>query len=191
MYSLFNYCTHNPIFAISFIFSRIPLWVLLAMFSLGYLDPINTGFGAIFLLFARGYVEQEISVGVPTLSFFKTAVLKPLLVIIGIFLFIAVYPFLLYFLASEDIYMQTGFMILLIFAVYLWITAGREAFGVSVFGIKGLKRPTGKVSIRILITFLWIYVLTGQDGFYFTIPTLLTILFLEFYQFTVKYEGII
>jgi hypothetical protein len=191
MRSLTVYALRNPLFALSFIFSRLPFWVLLLSFSLGYIDGSSTVFMAVFVLFSRGYVEQEISFGRPVSRFFSTALIKPLLVITGVFLFVAAYPFLLYFLASEDIYIQTGFIILLILAAYMLLFAGRETFGMNTFGVRGLKKPSESFFMRMLIVFFWIYILTGGDKIWFVVPSLIVILVLETYQFTRKYEGII
>ncbi|QAR31936.1 hypothetical protein EP073_00525 [Geovibrio thiophilus] len=191
MRSLFLYFARNPLFALAFIFSRLPFWALLISFSFGYIDAPGTVFTAVLVFFSRGYVEQEISFGHPVSRFFSTALIKPLLIITGIFLFVAAYPFLLYFLASEDIYIQTGFIILLILAAYLLLFAGRETFGLNTFGVRGLRKPSGSLSVRLLITFFWVYILAGNDHLWLIIPALLTVFILEVYQFTKKYEGII
>ncbi len=191
MRSLLYYFARKPLFTLAFIFSRLPFWALLLAFSLGYIDGTSTVFAAVFVLFSRGYVEQEISFGRPVARFLSTALIKPLLIITGVFLFVAAYPFLLYFLASEDIYIQTGFIILLILAAYLLLFAGRETFGVNTFGVRGLAKPSGSLSVRLLITFFWFYVLAGGDHVLLIVSALVTIFMLEAYQFTRKYEGII
>lgn len=191
MQNIFPYFARNPLFSLAFIFSRIPFWVLIAAFSFGYTDGVSTVFAAAVMLFSRGYVEQEISADAPLPRFLSASVFRPLLTLFSILLFVLAYPLLLYFLATEDIYIQTGFIILLILTAYLLLYAGSDRFGLSTFGIRGLKNPSGSFFARAAIFFLWFYILIGGDMPFFVILAFAVIMFLEVYDFTKRYEGII
>jgi hypothetical protein len=189
--NILPYLAQNPLFSLAFIFSRIPFWVLIASFSLGYIDGISALIGVAVALFSKGYVEQEISSASPIIRFLSTSVFKPLLALMTILLLVMAYPFLLYFLATEDIYIQTGFIVLLIFTAYILLYARLDRFGLETFGVRGLKRPSGSWPARFTIFFFWLYILFGGDKPIFIVTAFSIIMFLEVYDFTKRYEGIL
>jgi hypothetical protein len=188
--SLTGYLIDNPIFAVSFIFSRIPFWVLYFAFALGYMDGLSAVLAAVVILFAKGYVNQEVCAGNSAGAFFSTALLGPLKLLLGLILFVLLYPLLIVFLSAAPLLDQFLMLALIGCGVVFWLLKRRESFGKSTFGLSSLPQPRS-FGLRLIVVFFWVYVIFGGDFAAYTTIAMIVILLLEMYIFTKKYEGII